>query len=93
MPEQNTENTERSGRKASALSAVLACFPPTIDEAIERAAQHLPDGYVVNIQIEHHGYNVELVKPDFSTIDNVDGGDGMRSDINEAICIANGFTG
>lgn len=78
--------------KSSELEEELSPFPATIDEAIQRAAKHLPDGYVINIQIEKDGYDVVLKNPDCSTIDSIDGGDGIRSDINEAICIANGFT-
>ena len=69
----------------------MCSIPQTIDDVIEKAAQHLPLGYVVNIEIENGGYNVELVKPDYTT-KNVDGGVGLCSDINEAICVANGFS-
>ncbi len=67
--------------------------PQTLDETIDKAAKHLPEGYSINIQISKDGYDVGLDRPDGSTIDTVDGGDGIRSDINEAICIANGFIG
>ncbi len=69
----------------------MCSIPQTIDDAIEKAAQHLPLGYVVNIEIERNGYNIELEKPD-STTQNIDGGDGICSDITEAICVANGFS-
>ena len=75
----------------SALDELLCDMPIDLDSAINKAAEHLPRGYKVNIQVEHAGYNVELIKPDGSSIDSVDGGDGIRSDINEAICIAHGF--
>lgn len=73
--------------------AELESMPVTLDEAIERAAKHLPDGWLISIRIEHDGYAVELNRPDGSDAGSIDGGDGIRSDINEAICIANGFTG
>ena len=66
-------------------------FPKTIDIAVERAAEHLPKGFSIKIEIEKNGYNVSLEFPDGSEIESVDGGDGLRSDINEAICIANGL--
>jgi hypothetical protein len=66
-------------------------FPATVDEVIDRAAKHLPEGYSIKIEIEKDGYNVGLERPDGSEVNSVDGGDGIRSDINEAICIANGF--
>jgi hypothetical protein len=66
-------------------------IPKTIDDVIERAAGHLPNGYVIIIKIENGGYDVSLEMPDGSELESVDGGDGIRSDINEAICIALGF--
>lgn len=64
-----------------------------LGEAIEKAAKHLPEGNMIMITIENGGYCVDLVghKPDEVTF-NIDGGDGIISDINEALCIANGFT-
>jgi len=66
------------------------CTPATVDEVIEKAAKYLPYGYTIHIQIEKDGYNVELEEPDTNCI-NADGGDGIRSDINEAICMACGI--
>jgi hypothetical protein len=66
-------------------------IPENIDAAIDKAAEHLPEGWEINISIERHGYGVSLSKPDGSDVSNVDGGDGLRSDIDEAIRIANGF--
>ncbi len=83
---------EQSGSE-SELKELLATYPPTIDEVINRAAEHLPRGYIINLKVEHAGYTVEMVAPDGSDIENIDGGDGLISDINEAICIANGFSG
>lgn len=58
--------------------------PATMDEAIDLAAQHLPEGYRVFILVEKGGYDVRLENP--QGIDSpVDGGDGMRSDVAEAI--------
>ncbi len=65
--------------------------PEDITDVIERAAQYLPDGYNVKINIERDGYEVEL-EDDHWKLTSVDGGDGIISDINEAICIAHGFT-
>jgi len=65
------------------------CTPATVDEVIEKAAKYLPDGYTIHIQIEKNGYNVELEEPDSNNI--IVDGDGIRSDINEAICMACGI--
>jgi hypothetical protein len=70
----------------------MCCIPKTIDECIEKAAKHIASNYVINIKIENGGYDVCLEKPDGSIVDSVDGGDGIRSDINEAILISHGFT-
>ena len=56
----------------------------TMDEAIEAVAQHLPKGYRVIIAVEHHGYGVHLEDILANEI-YVDGGDGMRSDVWDAI--------
>ena len=61
--------------------------PATMDEAIDLAAQHLPEGYRVFIVVEKGGYNVYLEDENTSEIA-VDGGDGMRSDVAEAINVA-----
>jgi len=66
------------------------CTPVTLDEVVEKAAKYLPEGYTIHIQIEKNGYGVELEEPDSNSI-SVDGGDGIRSDINEAICMACGI--
>ena len=60
-----------------------------INEAIENAAKHLPEGYVVEIHIEKDGYGVYLRGPELE-IHSVDGG-GLVEDINEAIAKAQGF--
>jgi hypothetical protein len=73
--------------------AELESMPVTLDDAIERAAQHLPEGWLISIHVENGGYDVELKGPNDTDASSIDGGDGIRSDINEAICIANGFTG
>ena len=56
----------------------------TIHEAIEAAAEHLPYNYRVIIAVEKHGYNV-LLEDKTGTQIEIDGGDGMRSDVWEAI--------
>ena len=66
----------------------LSITPATLDEVIEKAAEYLPTGWTISIKIEKDGYGVELESPDGDEF-SPDGGDGMRSDINEAICIAN----
>ncbi len=89
-----TETTEQKATADPAGRAnndLLADCPHSIGDAVEKAAKHLPNGYIVNIQVEHNGYNVMLEHPDGSETASIDGGDGIRSDINEAICIANGF--
>lgn len=66
-------------------------LPPfvTMDDAIDAAAEHLPKGYRVMIAIERHGYGFHLETPDCDEVD-IDGGDGLRSDVWEAIRKANG---
>ena len=61
-----------------------------IGEAIEKAAKHLPEGFVINVMVERDGYDVSLIQFESPTI-SIDGGNGIVSDINEAICQANGF--
>lgn len=63
---------------------------PSMGEVVNKAARHLPTGYRVLIEVEREGYNVRLEYPNCKTV-SVDGGDGIISDVNEAICIANGF--
>ena len=74
-----------------AMQEELINRPLSMDEVIQKAAQHLPKGYVISINIEHEGYGVELETPT-GEIMSSDGGDGIISDVNEAICEANGFT-
>lgn len=64
--------------------------PQSLDEVVEKAAQHLPSGYSADISITKHGYGVVLITPDCEE-KQCDGGDGLISDVNEAICIAHGF--
>lgn len=56
----------------------------TMDEAVEAAADHLPEGYRVIIAVERHGYGVYLEDEEGSDVP-MDGGDGMRSDVYAAI--------
>tara|TARA_R110000787_G_C13100690_1_gene412481 strand:- start:51 stop:278 length:228 start_codon:yes stop_codon:yes gene_type:complete len=56
----------------------------TMDIAIEAAAEHLPEGFRVIISVEKNGYGVYLEDKSGAEID-IDGGDGMRSDVWEAI--------
>ncbi len=65
-------------------------MPATVDECIELAAEHLPAGQEVTISVEKHGYGVKLEDPKCNEF-RVDGGDGIRSDIIEAVNKANGF--
>ena len=87
-----TQNTAE-GNKVPAkgdMTDLLTDQPLSMDEAINKAAQHLPDSCQIMIEIEKGGYDVRLVRP-FKGSVSVDGGEGIISDINEAICIANGF--
>ncbi|WP_299079044.1 hypothetical protein [uncultured Paraglaciecola sp.] len=34
----------------------------TIDEAIQNAAKHLPEGFIIRLEIEKHGHSLSLVK-------------------------------
>lgn len=65
-------------------------MPRTIDECIELAAEHLPEGFEVVITIEKGGYGVKYINPDCEEFD-PSGDDGLRSDIIKAINEANGF--
>ena len=65
-------------------------IPLTIDDCLELAAEHLPADWEVVITIEKNGYGVRLVSPACEDFD-LDGGDGLRSDIVEGINVANGF--
>lgn len=62
-------------------------FPPTIDQAIDEVACHLPKNYMVNIFIEKDGYDVKLEDDEYNDFD-VDGGYGIRSDIHAALIMA-----
>jgi hypothetical protein len=68
---------------------VLCATPMTLEEVVEKAAKHLPEGYVIDIQIEKDGYGVGLITKNGRL--QLDGGDGIISDINEGICVANEF--
>lgn len=57
----------------------------TMDEAIDAAAEHLPQGYSINIMVERHGYGVCLLNRDSGEETELDGGDGMLSDVYEGI--------
>ena len=65
-------------------------IPATIDECIELAAEYLPEGYEIKISVEKNGYGVHLEDPECAEFD-VNGDDGIRSDIIRAINEANGF--
>lgn len=69
---------------------MLADLPlfSTMDEAIEAAAEHLPDGYDIIVTISKHGYGVTLGTPTCNEVV-LDGGDGMRSDVWAGIMQAN----
>ena len=72
------------------MKSELLNTPQTIDECIELAAEHLPSEWELVITIEKHGYGVMLVNPDCEDFE-LDGGDGLRSDIIKGINDANGF--
>ena len=82
------EKIEVSGKHGKiTLVAELPLFK-TMDEGIEAAAEHLPEGYVLVIKIEKFGYGVVLEDIKGNEID-LDGGDGMRSDVWAGIMKAN----
>jgi len=64
--------------------------PRTIDECIDLAAEHLPEGFEVVITIENGGYSVKLIDDKCAEFD-ANGDDGIRSDIIGAINESNGF--
>lgn len=37
--------------------------PETLEQAVQLAAQHLPDGYRIQITLEKEGYGFSLIKP------------------------------
>lgn len=92
MSNETTEPETAADQAGRDMSDLLAAIPPSIDEVVNKAAEHLPRGYVINIMVEHEGWAVTLEKPNGTVIDNIDGGDGLISDVNEALCIANGFS-
>lgn len=61
----------------------------TMDIAIDKAAECLPWGFRVIIEVEKSGYGVYL-EDDNCNKTPIDGGDGMRSDVWEAIKQARG---
>lgn len=66
---------------------------PSMGEVVNKAAKHLPDGWEVRICIEKYAGTVELVDPD-GNVTNIEGGNdsGIVGEVNDAICIANGFS-
>jgi hypothetical protein len=74
----------------SDLSALLVGLPlfKTMDAAIDAAAKHLPVNCVIAIKVERHGYSVTLEDTNGDEVD-LDGGDGMRSDVYAGIMQAN----
>ena len=74
----------------TALNDLLAELPlfKTMDEAIQAAAKHLPYDCHILICVEHEGYSVSLEDADGNEIE-LDGGDGMRSDVYAGIMKAN----
>ncbi|MDY0164629.1 hypothetical protein [Desulfobotulus sp.] len=65
--------------------------PPSVDAALEKAAEFLPKGYRIAIFVEKGGYAVELEFPDGRS-EPMDGDDGIRSDIMEGVRVAHGIT-
>lgn len=63
----------------------------SIDDAVENAARYLPVDWIINVQIERDGYNVTLEQPNSDETVSIDGGHGIQSNINEAICVANEY--
>ena len=61
----------------------------TMDIAIDKAAEYLPIGFRVVIEVEKDGYGVYLEDNNGNKTP-IDGGDGMRSDVWEAISQARG---
>lgn len=57
---------------------------------INKAAKHLPDGYILHLMIEKSGYGIELESPDGRKT-SIDCDGGIIGELNEAIAIANGF--
>lgn len=98
----DTESTNREAQQESGGSPGAALLAgneseitascPSMGEVVNKAAKHLPPGWIIAIEVEKDGYDVKLRRPSgLST--SVDGGDGgIIGDVNEALCIANGFS-
>lgn len=84
-----TKNDSGSKSELSDLLAELPLFS-SMDQAIEAAAKYLPQGYEIIILVTRHGYDVSLGTPECDEI-NLDGGDGIRSDVWCGIMQANGI--
>ena len=74
--------------KAEILASV-----PSMGEVVNKAAKHLPDGWEIRICIEKWAATVELSDPD-GNVTHIEGGNdsGIVGEVNDAICIANGFS-
>jgi hypothetical protein len=62
-----------------------------MEEIINKICGQLPEGFMINLGMENGAAWVELIQPSGMTID-IDGGDStITEQLNEALCMANGF--
>lgn len=67
-------------------------FEALLGKAIEEASKGLPKGFKIIIEIENSWYNVTLKTNRFGDLDiDLDGGNGLISDIESGIRIAKQF--
>lgn len=88
MPESIAPQTQKTGEPLVLKSELLA---DDFNSAIEKAGVHLPEGYAIHLQIEKGGFGVELEFPN-GIREAMVSGDNLVSDLNDALCEANGFS-
>lgn len=88
---QQARTGRRVGACAAGVAAVLAharsrkvVDDPT-DTAIQRAAAELPEGWLIEIGVEHHAGWVDLINPNGDKVEYRRSDNGIRSDILDAL--------
>lgn len=62
-----------------------------MEETINKICGQLPEGFIVNIGMENGAAWVELITPEGLIRDIDGGGQTITEQLNEALCMANGF--
>jgi hypothetical protein len=60
----------------------------TLEQAIEHAAEHLPDGWVVRLEAEHNSAWVEAIRPDGSKVMMGDGETDLAEQVRDVVKLA-----